>query len=238
MNLKNISPKIYAGVAILGVGVTSYLTAKGALTAEKRIQEKGAVTKKEKFRAAFPCYIPALASACITSATIIGGFNELIRKNTQLAMAYGFGQTMIRLYSERTPVEIRKQVAEEVMQMPEIIELDTTSGPEDMVIKFTDYLSDREFHASRKQVKNSIDEFTETVLKTNGRGSLNQLYLCFHNPDELGPIGYTGDVLGWEYVNDQGPIPLISPGFDKYGLPCTILDYVNPPKDGYDNNFA
>lgn len=243
MNLKNIPPKLYAGVAIAGVGITAYLSARGALQAEKRIAETGAVTKREKFKAAFPCYIGAIASGGVTIASILGGFNDLIRRNTEFAIAYGFGQTVIRLYSERTPMETRKQISNEVIQMQEpaigeLIPLDTTSGPNDKITEWSDYLSDRTFHASKNQVISGLEEFTETILKVNGYGSLNQLYVCFHNPDELGTIGFMGDILGWKYVNEQGPIPLITPGFNKYGLTCTVLDYANPPKEGYNNEFA
>ena len=174
----------------------------------------------------------------ITVASIISGFNDLMRKNTELALAYGFGQTALRLYSERTPVEVRQDIGKQMMVMHEpvntrVVEQDPAADAKSQVVKYYDYLSDRDFHSSEIQIENALMEYTETVLKEKGYGSLNELYSCFHN-EELKPIGYIGDVLGWKFVNEQGPIPLKSASFDKHGLPCVVLDYVNPPQDDYD----
>ena len=241
MNLKNISPKLYAGVAILGLWTTAYLAAKETPKAMRLIEEANAKTLPEKIKAAAPAYIPAGASAVITTATIIGGFNELIRKNTQLALAYGFGQTALRLYSERTTPEIHQQVSAEMMRMQEppekVILIDNNVDAKDQINACFDYPLGRYFHASLNQVKNGVNEFNEDILKVNGRGSLNQLYSCFHNPDEL-PPAVTGDLLGWKYVNGEVVVPLISYEPDKYGNPVMVFDFVNPPQYDFNNEFA
>lgn len=241
MNLKNISPKLYAGVAILGLWTTAYLAAKETPKAIQLIEEAKAKTLREKIKAAVPAYIPAGASALITTATIIGGFNDLIRRNTELALAYGFGQTALRLYSERTPTETRQQVTAEMMRMQEppgsYILVDDSLDAKDQINVCFDYLSGRYFHASQNQIKRACDEFNENVLKVNGRGSLSQLYSCFHNPDELPPAA-NADLLGWRYVNGEGAVPMVNYEPDKYGNPCMIFDFYNPPQYDYNNEFA
>lgn len=233
MNLQKISPKLFAGVAVLGTLTTAILAARETPKAVQLIEASKAKTFREKAKACWKCYIPAGASCVITVASIIGGFSDLMRKNTELALAYGIGQTAIRLYSERTPAEVRQEIGTQMMHMHEpetaqCIQSDPGSDPKDQIVKFYDYMSNQEFYDTRRGVENAIEEFTETVLKVYGYGSLNQLYSCFHN-DAIKKSGYVGDVLGWKYVNEQGPIPLISPDFDKYGNPCIVLDYVNPP---------
>lgn len=239
MNLRKISPKIYAAVAAAGVVTTAYLAVKAVPKAEERIRRINPRTKMERFWAALPVYLPAVGSGGITIASIFG----LVEQNMKFAIAYGLGQTALRLYSDYSPVETKQRVAEELFQSPaivngELIPLDTTSGPEDQIVKFHDYLSNRDFHASRNQIKDAMKEFEEGFLKVSGKGSLNELYFCFHNPDELGPIGYTGDVLGWNYSDQRPPMPLITADFDSFGMLCPFLDYVNPPQEGYDNEFA
>lgn len=238
MNLQKFAPKIFAGTAILGAATTTVLAVAETPKAMKCIEESNAVTFKEKLKACWKCYIPAGASYVITVASIISGFSSLMQKNTELALAYGFGQTALRLYSERTPVEVRQEIGKQMMAMHEptityTVQQDPAADAKSQQVKYYDYLSDRDFYASEIQIENAIMEFEETVLKDKGYGSLNELYSCFHN-ENLKPIGYTGDILGWKYINGQGPIPLKSPSFDKNGLPCTVLDYVNPPQDEYD----
>lgn len=242
MNLQKITPKLFAGVAILGTVTTAVLAVRETPKAMRLIEESNAETFREKAKACWKCYIPAGASCIITIASIIGGFNDLIRKNTELALAYGFGQTALRLYSERTPVEVRNQVSADMMRMQEppsavYIQPDTQCDPMDQVNQCYDYLSGRYFHASTNQIKNAFEEFNKTIAEVNGKGTLNQLYSCFHNPDELPNVGFA-DMLGWKYQGKETATPMITTEPDKYGNPCVILDFYNPPQYDYDNEFA
>ena len=241
MNLQKFTPKIFAGIGVVGVVSTAVLAVRSTPKAMQLIEASGARTAKEKFKAAWKCYIPAGASGVITIAAIIANHSVLMRQNAELALAYGFGQTALRLYSERTPVETRNQISAEMMKSQEppkeIVRLDTGFGPEDQINECFDYLSSRYFHASRNQINKAIDEFNETILKVEGQGSLNQLYLCFHNQDELPPMGFA-NLLGWKYVNGQGAVPMVTSEFDKNGNPCIVLDFFNPPQYDYNNTFA
>lgn len=241
MNLQKIAPKIFAGAAILGTVTTAVLAVHETPKALKLIEQANAKTFKEKAKACWKCYIPAGASCVITIASIVSGFNDLMRKNTELAFAYGFGQTALRLYSERAP-EVRQQITAEMMRMQEppstvYIPPEECADPKDQVNQCFDYLSGRYFHASTNQIKNAFMEFNETIAKVNGKGSLNQLYSCFHNPEELPNVGFA-DLLGWKYQGGETAVPMITTEPDKYGNPCVILDFCNPPNYDYNNEFA
>lgn len=245
MNLQKHAPKIFAGIACVGVFTTTFLAIRATPKAMKAMADSGATTRKERVNAGWKYYIPTGASAVITVAAIIANHSSLVRENTKLALAYGFGQTALRLYSERVTPQVRQEISQQTVeqikaQQPaaETILIDPASVADNISVKYVDYLSNRECYMTRNQIKAAIDEFTETYLKHEGKGSLNQLYSCFHNTAIEAPIGYLGETHGWKYVNEQGPIPLVSSGFDKAGLPCAVLDYVNPPQPDFSDEFA
>ena len=241
MNQKILS-KVFAGVAVFGVGMTTYLAVKATPGAMEAIKESGAKTRKEKLKVAFKHYIPTMASGVITITSIIANHSTLAKENAKVAFAYGIGQTALRIYSEHMTPQVRQeanqQVFEQVNTTQDVVFLDPTSVPDNISVNFIDYLSNRECYLSRKQITEALNEFEESYLKINGKGSLNQLYSCFHGTAIENPIGYFGEIHGWIYKDCQGPIPLISPGFNKQGLPCAVLDYVNPPQNNYNDEFA
>lgn len=239
MNLKKITPKLFAALACAGVGMTAYLAAKASPEAKKAVEESGVQTWKEKVKVGFKYYIPTMASGVITVAAIVADHCYLVRKNTTLAIAYGFGQTALNLYAERATPQVRKEVTQEVIKnqvIPE--ELNVNTIPEDKACQFYDYLSNRDCYMSRTQITAALNEFKQKYLEVDGKGSLNQLYSCFHGTAIETDIGPFGDSHGWKYVNNQGPVPLIYAGFNRQGLPCIVLDYENPPQPGFDNEFA
>lgn len=255
INLHNVSPKLFAGVAIVGTVTTTVLAIRQTPKAMRLIEEAGAVTRKERADAAWKCFLPVGASMVITIAAIVANHSVLMRQNVQLASAYILGQTALRLYSERSSAETRNQVSAEVMRMQEppakkvmapiepehakkvLIPIEPECDPKDRVNDYFDYYSGRYFHASMNQVTNAIDEFNEKIVKEYGRGSLNQLYECFHNPDELPRVGFA-DFIGWKHVNGQGAVPMITSELDKYGNTKIILDFFNPPQADWNNEFA
>lgn len=242
------SPKLCAAIAVIGVGTTAVLAVKETPKALRLIEERKAGTKKEKINAAWRCYIPAAASGVITIAAIITGHSIHLQRYGELAVAYGFSQSMLRLYSEKVrkeygeqrEAELRAQAGVRLMQIVEppagkLIPLDITSDldPHDKVNICLDYYAGRECHLTRNEIKKAVKEFNETVMKKNGYGCMNDLYLCFHKPDELCEVGF-GALLGWNYSRDGEVIPMVTSEFDKYGNPCMVLDFYNPPQ--YDFN--
>lgn len=241
MNFQKVVPKIFAGVAVVGVPITAALAVKETPKALQLIAAANAVTGKEKAKACWKCYIPAMASGVITIAAIIANHSALMRQNASLALAYGVGQTALRLYSEKASPQVRQEVATIAQQanVPETaVLLDPSSVPEDVIVLWKDYISEQEFHATYGQVKNAVDTFNENILKKNGEGSVNEFYelLLFTG---IQTIGDTGDRLGWKYSPEYPEIiPMRYAGFAKNGAPCAMLDFVNPPQYGFDNKFA
>ena len=241
MDFQKIPPKLFVSVAVIGVPITAALAVKETPKALQLIAEANAVTPKAKVNAAWKCYIPAMASGVITIAAIIANHSTLMRQNASLALAYGFGQTALRLYSEKQTPQVREQVAaiaQQANNSDTMILLDPSSVPEDMIVLWKDYISEQEFHASYGQVKYAVENFNKEVLQKEGEGSINQFYerLAF---TELQTIGDNGDRLGWKYSPEYPEIiPMRYAGFAKNGAPCAMLDFVNPPQYGFDNKFA
>lgn len=238
MKLANHIPKLYTWIAVIGVGTTAYLAAKETPRAMQLIEMANAKTRREKVNVAWKCYLPAFASGVITITAIIADHSRLVKQNSRLALAYGVGQTALRLYSERATPQERKEIAmvSAAANVPEGEEflLQPENAPRDMVVQWRDYISDQEFHASFDQVDYAVKKFNTEILQVEGKGSVNEFYelLSF---TELEPIGDTGDRLGWKYTPEYpGIIPLPYYGGTKDGLPCVMLDFVNPPQYGYD----
>ena len=238
MEFKKIMPKVYCGLGMIGVGMTAYLAANETPKALKLIEEAGVDTFADKAKVCWKVYIPAIASGIITCGMIAAAFSELARENARLALAYGFGQTAVKLYSERSTPEVRKEVAAEAAKI-NVFPLDPVSVSDNKVVLWKDYISGQEFNATRQEVKEAIAEYNESVVKKNGEGSLNQLYDLFKKFSEIDNTGEQGENLGWRYTPEYPEvIPLIYAGFSRDGLPCVMLDFVNPPQYGYDNKFA
>lgn len=261
MNIQSIrnsivrnSPKLCAVVATVGVALTAYLAAKATPKAmslielKKEVLNKEILSKKEKVNAAWKCYIPSAASGVLTVAAIITGHSIHMQRYGELAVAYGLSQTAVRLYSEHVAKrlgeederKIRQDVGVQMMQtmtppdtkvVPKL--MTNEIGPRDQVNICYDYLSGRYFHASQNQIKEAIADYNENALKKNGQACLNDLYLCFHNPEELPEMGFA-NLLGWRYEEGREVVPLISVEPDANGNPCMVLDYVNPPQYDYD----
>ena len=241
MKLSKCIPKIFTLAAVLGVGTTVALAVEETPKALRLIEEAGAMTKREKINACWKCYIPALASGFLTVVAIVVPTFKLTRENAKLALAYGVSQTALRLYSDKTTPEVRQQIATvsaEAYRQGETIALKPEEAPEDEIVQWRDYISDQEFHATYSQVKWAVKSFNKNILQVEGKGSINEFYekLCF---TELQPIGDNGDRLGWKYTSTYPEIiPIRYAGFTKKGIPCAILDFVNPPQYGFDTEFA
>ena len=229
MNFEKYASKIFAGVAILSIGMTSVMASEATLRAKRLVEEAGAVTVRDKVRVAGKYYIPAIASGAIGIASVLA----LLNKNTHLALAYGVGQTALRLYSERATPQERQEINTIAMGANvegETFLLNPESAPEDEIVPWRDYISDQEFRASYAQVKWAVDQFNADIFKIEGEGTLNQFYnyLFFTGID---PIGDMGERLKWKYSETLTEITLLrSPGFTKRGIPCWILDFVDPPQ--------
>ena len=75
--VKQNLPTILTATALVGVGLTAFLTGTATLEADKKIAEaedlKGdLLTNEEKLKVVYPCYIPAAAAGIATSMCIVG----------------------------------------------------------------------------------------------------------------------------------------------------------------------
>lgn len=240
-------PKICAGAAVAGVFGTAALAVWKTPEALRRIEEMQAKTKREKAKAAWKSYIPAMASAVLTCTAIITGHSIQMQRYGELAIAYGFSQTAAYLYSMRVRKEIGAEREQEIRSgigvsmlqepmppaNPRMIRLSDSSDPKDKIVACYDYLGSRYFHDSLNHIRASIERFNEEYVKQEGFGSLNELYSCFNKPDELPPIQIADDI-GWKYVDGQGAVPMITHDGDKDGNPCIVLDFYNPPQYNFD----
>ena len=101
-------PTILTGVGVVGIGVTAFLAGKGALAADKYLNENvenpEELDVKDKLYATYKCYIPAVVAGIGTAACVIGANRFSVK---QLAAAATFATT-----TEKLLIENREKVEE------------------------------------------------------------------------------------------------------------------------------
>lgn len=198
---------VLTGIAVSGVLTTAYLSAQGALRADWEIQdffedtgseEIVILTRYERFQMTWKHYTPAVLSAAITIASIVG--SQKINSKKQAALAAGYA------IAEKTLVQYREEIAEllgdkKVQEITDrIADKQIASNPvtknEVIVTGYGDQLcfealTGRYFTSSAEKIRRSENEFNKALL-SDTYASLNDFY------DLVGlPRTDLGDDLGW-----------------------------------------
>lgn len=236
------SPEILTGIGIAGMVTTTVLavnaTPKALMLIEGAKRRKGErLTKVEKIKACWKCYIPATISGVSAIACVIGANSVHAKRNAALAAAYKFSETAFMEYrdkvvetmGEKKEKTVREKVAQERVDKTQINdnEVVRTHTGDTLCL---DPLSGRIFTSSAECIKRAQNTLNEQMLHNiSGYVSVNDFY------DELGldhtSIGYD---LGWN--TERGLIKIeFSAHKTRDDRPCLAIDYVTAPTYGYDN---
>lgn len=195
-------PTILTGAASVGVIVTSVLTGKAVLKADKILNEiknedlKNIKTKKKLI----PVYIPPVISGTATIACIIGC--HLMNKRLQAGFiaAYGLLDSTFKAYKSKLTVEEEMMIEEEVDKDRIIAELENllkNCPGEEYELWIDDYRK-RPFWARKSDILLAKDELNRNLRDPNfskhyGTASLEEFYS--HVKGESEPQDY---LYGWD----------------------------------------
>jgi hypothetical protein len=241
MALSKHSPEILVGLGISGMAATTVLavraTPKAIKLIEKKADEEGCLpeelSKTEKFKLCWKCYIPAAISGVTSAACIIGAHSVNVKRNAALAAAYTLSDSALREYrdavvetiGEEKEKVVREKVAEKQLKKnPDTnAEVIVTDRGETLCY---DSLSGRYFYSDPESIREAVNNLNEDMLN-DMYVSLNEFY------DNLG-LDHTklGDDLGWSMDDGQVRISFSSQ-LSNRNKPCLVLDYQVAPRYDY-----
>ncbi|MDX9917316.1 MAG: DUF6353 family protein [Gudongella sp.] len=227
------SPHILTGLGCAGVLSTAVLAVRGtpkameileveaAYRERKRIQ---AMTKLDKVKLTWKCYIPAGVVGATTIGCIIGANTVHTRRNAALASLYALSESAFREYKTKVVQEIGK--AKETKVRDEIAKDHITNNPpqaNSVIITGTgdvlccDKLGERYFYSSYETIRQKINNLNYR-LRHEMNLSLNEFYYEMNlSPTKLGEM--------MEFNIDKGEIePHYSTQLTEDGKPCLVID--------------
>lgn len=239
------SPEILTGIGIAGMVTTTILAVKVTPKALECIKSDScrnhegdpyAYTKKEAFKSAWKCYVPAAVTGTLSVVCLIGASSVNARRNAALATAYKLSETALSEYREKVIETIGEKKEKNVQE--KVIEKkikETPVNSSEVIITGTgntlcyDPMSGRYFYSTIEKIKAAENKLNKQMLHDIcGYASLNEFY------DELG-LSHTeiGDIVGW---NTDSLIDVdITAQLADDERPCIGLIYRTRPDYGFDN---
>lgn len=227
------SPTIFAGLAIGGCVTTAIFAVKATPKAVKLIEKaeeenEEVLTKMEKVKVAWKCYIPSAVTFGLTVACICSSNSINKRRYAALSAAYAISETAFKEFTAKTKevvgdkkfTEIKDEVAKErtkknPVQNNEVI---ITSKGEEL---FYDSISGRYFKCDMETIRRAINDINAAVI--------DERFMCLNDfYDRIGlPHNKMGYALGWSlgtYLDAHFTAEITDDG-----RPCISVDYQVEP---------
>ncbi len=232
------SPHILTGLGCAGLLSTAILSAKAApkalriLEIEEEYREKKhfiPMTRLDKVKLTWKCYIPAGVMGAATVGCIIGANTVNTRRNAALASLYALSESAFREYKTKVVEEIGK--SKETKIRDEIAKDHITKNPPQGNVILTgtgevlcyDMLSGRYFMSSFETIRQKFNDLNYK-LRSEMRMDLNELYY------ELGlPLIELGNLMEFNLEKSQIE-PVYSTHLSDDGKPCLVIDVDVYPK--------
>lgn len=230
------SPDILMGIGVTGMITTTVLAVKATPKAidiiekEQRVRREE-LTKRDKVKVCWKCYIPATTTGIFSIACLIGSRSVNARRSAALATAYKISETALSEYKEKVVETIgeKKEQAIREKVSKERIDKKPVSKSEVIITKAGntlcyDSISGRYFKSDIERIKRAENVLNKRMLSGDMYVSLSEFY------DELGlePTAIS-DELGWDI--DKGMIELeFSSQIADDGTPCIVVDYAVAPR--------
>jgi hypothetical protein len=233
---KSNSPEILTGVAIVGVGLTAYLTAKASFTACDVIrsdEEHGGTASdpkqrlKERFKHTWKLYIPAGVSGLVTVGCIVGASKANANRTAAAVTAYSLTERAFSEYREKVVEEIGKNKEEKIRDAVAQDRLNKLPMGSVIVTGAGDVLccetyTGRYFRSQMETLRKAQNDINAQIVQ--------QLYVPLDEFYDLIGLPHTSDSdkLGW---NDGKQMELIfSTALSEKQEPCMTFayNYVKP----------
>ena len=229
------APEILMGIGIAGMLGTTVLAVKATpkalrLIEQARKKKTKPLTKVEKAKACWKCYIPTAITATASTVCLIGSASVSARRTAAIAAAYQISETALTEYrdkvvetiGEKKEERIRDEIDKDHMKKNPVSTSEVIVTEKGNTLCY-DSLSGRYF-------RSDIDKISKAVNTLNRRMtydvyvSLSELY------DEL-DLDHTimSDDLGWNL--DGGLIEVdFGSQIAEDGTPCVVVRYNNRPR--------
>lgn len=235
--IRSATPYALTGAALVGVGLTGFFAATGAMKAQTILTENGAAdySIKEKARLTWRCYIPALSVAAVTGASIVGLHGVLGRRVASVAAATAVAESQLERLKDAVKEVATPPQREEIQNAATRPVAKTQIAPpvaddlaEGTQLCFEAY-SGRYFIASMEDIRAAVNTLNAQI-NNSLYASINDLY------DQLG-LERTryGDDVGWN--SDHLIEPSFSADLTGDGRPYIVLDYEKGPTHTYDRLY-
>lgn len=226
------SPHILTGLGCAGLLSTAILSAKATpkaliiLEEERIYREKKhfiPMSKTDRLRLTWKCYIPAGVVGVTTIGCIIGANTVNARRNAALASLYALSESAFREYKTKVVQEIGK--TKETNIHDEIVKDHIAKNPPNNNVIITgsgdvlcyDMLSGRYFMSSYETIRQKFNDLNYE-LRSEMRLDLNSLYYSLGLP----PIEL-GNMVGFDLEKSQVE-PIYSTQLGENGKPCLVID--------------
>lgn len=243
MAVSKHSPEILTGLGIAGMITTTVLAVRATPKALELIKDKKEeldIDQTEKLpavetvRTTWKCYIPAAVTGVTSIACLIGASSVNTRRNAALTAAYNLSATALSEYKEKV-IEtvgekkeqlVRDKVAEERLKKEPVNQSAIVVSGKGNTRCF-DTITKQRFTSDIETIRSIVNDLNERMINGEDSISLNEFYY------ELGIDGTSiGDELGWNI--SRGKIKVdFNAQLDTDGIPCIVIDYVNPPEYGF-----
>lgn len=233
------APEILVGAGIAGFASTVVMAVKATPKAlelieeEKEAQGVEELSKGDIVKATWKVYVPAAATAVLSTACIISSNRVSSKRITGLSAAYAISEKTLSDYKEKVIETIGEKKEKEVRD--KVAEKKLNENPvskNEVVITGTgttlcyDTMNARYFESDLETIRRAINNLNEELLNSM-YVSLNEFY------DEL-DLKHTrlGYELGWRAEDG-----LIRAHFSSHiadnGKPAIVIDFDNMPKYDY-----
>lgn len=227
--VKANSPEILTAFGVSGVVVTSYLAAKGAIQADRILQEGQEPgfedperDLKAKVRLTWKCYIPAFASGVITASCIMGASKANSKRTAVAVGAYSLTEKAFAEYREKVVEQLgenkEQKIRDEIKQ-----DRVTKLGSKDVIITGKGEVMCCELLTGR-YFKSDMETLRKAQNDINARIN-NERYVNLDEFYDLIGLPYTSqsNTCGWDSAKlmELEFTTTLTPD----GTPCLAFDY-------------
>lgn len=226
------SPEILTGLGLSSMAASVIFTVSGTRKAEKAIEEKKKLLKKEKLdvrdtlEATWKYYVPSAIAFATGTACIIGANSVNTRRNAALAAAYSLSETALVEYRDKVKEvigeakeeSVRADIARDRMAVdpPRSSEIVITGKGE---THFRESITQRYFKSDIEKVR-KIENDLNRQMRSSNTISMNDVLYAFGCPSNhrvLNDIGWDIDKHPLEFIF----VPVMT---DEVGV-CIEIDY-------------
>lgn len=247
ISMKQHSPEILTGIGIAGMITTAVMAVRAtpkalSLIEEREIEENKRLSKREKARTSWKCYVPSVIVGGASAACLIGGQSMNLRRNAALAAAYTVSEAALKEYQEKA-LEVVGEKKEQAIRDAVAKEKITKNPVSETQILYTghgdtlcyDAWSGRYFKSDIEVIRRAAHELNDQ-MRSDNYISLNEFYGAI----DLGETKM-GDILGWNvekgYIQLVFSSQLAGDNTSFPSTPCLVVDFRVPPQYEYDRGW-